>query len=798
MSGVRGGGGENDFDAMWDILKNALREIHTKNASKLAFEALYRASYKIVLKKRGDDLYDRVKEYEEHWFATEVMPRMHNLITGNLVAIAAGGAPGTTTNERRVTGERFLKGLKESWEDHNLCMNMITDVLMYMDRVYCADHKRPSIFTTTMGLFRIHILRSKLDSSDSELVTFDILNSVLLDHIHMEREGDVIDKHLVRSCVYMLEGLYETDEESENEKLYTTVFEPAFLLASKSFYKKECETLLRESDASTWLRQTAKRLVEESERCRTTISPLSNYKIAKVVETELIQSHFAEFIAMEGSGIRAMIENDRYDDLTLLYLHIARIDSKKELLRRALQERVVEMGSEINKTITATRFSAKPLSNGDDANEDSLNKPKASTMTAAAQQTAAAIQWVDEVLALKDKFDKMWKICFKEDLVLQTALTKSFSDFINLFPRSSEYVSLFIDDNLKRGIKGKTESEVDTVLDKAVTLLRYISDKDMFERYYKKHLARRLLHGKSESADVERQMISRMKQEIGNYFTIKLEGMFKDMALSEDLTSGYRKYVGDLGDKDKKQIDLGVSVLTSNFWPMESMGGAASRTDDGTNQSITWPSEIKTLQDSFTKFYLKERNGRQLSWLGFIGTADLRCVFPKIPGREGVLGRERRHELNVPTYGMVVLLLFNNLGPQESLSFEEIQQRTLIPPANLVHILTTLAVLPKARVLTKEPATKQVKPGDKFFFNEAFTSKAVKIKAPTITAVNKVEGDEERKDTESRNDVSRGGAIEACIVRIMKCVPQVARLISCIILMILQTTQGTGTFCSLL
>ena len=141
-----------------------------------------------------------------------------------------------------------------------------------------------------------------------------------------------------------------------------------------------------------------------------------------------------------------------------------------------------------------------------------------------------------------------------EDLILQTALTKSFSDFINIFPRCSEYVSLFIDDNLKRGIKGKTEAEIDEILDKATILLRYIQDKDMFERYYKKHLASRLLYGKSESADVEKQMISRMKLEIGNAFTTKLEGMFKDMNMSEDFTSGYRTHIANLGDMDRKQM----------------------------------------------------------------------------------------------------------------------------------------------------------------------------------------------------------------------------------------------------
>ena len=186
--------------------------------------------------------------------------------------------------------------------------------------------------------------------------------------------------------------------------------------------------------------------------------------------------------------------------------------------------------------------------------------------------------------------------------------------------------------------------------------------------------------------------------------------------------------------------------------------------------SCSWPTEIMNLQESFKKFYLKERNGRKLTWLGFLGSADIKCVFPKIPGKEGILGRERRHELNVPTYGMIILLLFNNLADGESLTYEAIQQSTNIPPQDLSRMLFTLSVLPKARVLTKDPANKELpKPGDKFSFNASFTSKAVKIKAPVMVgAVNKVEGEEERKDTEDRNDEHRGYVIDTVIVRIMK------------------------------
>ena len=74
-----------------------------------------------------------------------------------------------------------------------------------------------------MGLFRDCVLRS----NDNEIGRH--LNNVILDQIQMEREGDSIDRGTIRSCVYMLEGLYETDEELETEKLYLTSFEGVHL-----------------------------------------------------------------------------------------------------------------------------------------------------------------------------------------------------------------------------------------------------------------------------------------------------------------------------------------------------------------------------------------------------------------------------------------------------------------------------------------------------------------------------------------------------------------------------------------
>ena len=121
-----------DFDSMWNVLASSLREIHTKNASKLSFEELYRNAYKLVLKKRGETLYIRVKEFEEEWLASEVQPRIMEELSPTLLFATSATVITATANEKRVAGEKLLRALKQAWEDHNLCMNMTTDVLMYM------------------------------------------------------------------------------------------------------------------------------------------------------------------------------------------------------------------------------------------------------------------------------------------------------------------------------------------------------------------------------------------------------------------------------------------------------------------------------------------------------------------------------------------------------------------------------------------------------------------------------------------------------------------------------------------
>ena len=72
-----------------------------------------------------------MRDWEQNWLRSEIRRLILQLISPNLL-VSSDNLGGTTTNERRVASEKFLKGLKNAWADHQTIMAMLADVLMYM------------------------------------------------------------------------------------------------------------------------------------------------------------------------------------------------------------------------------------------------------------------------------------------------------------------------------------------------------------------------------------------------------------------------------------------------------------------------------------------------------------------------------------------------------------------------------------------------------------------------------------------------------------------------------------------
>ena len=175
---------------------------------------------------------------------------------------------------------------------------------------------------------------------------------------------------------------------------------------------------------------------------------------------------------------------------------------------------------------------------------------------------------VQELLDFKDKLDTIMEACFSSNEQFIVSMKEAFESFINIRQnKPAELIAKFVDSKLRAGNKEASEEELERLLDRIMVIFRFIHGKDVFEAFYKKDLAKRLLVGKSASVDSEKSMLSKLKAECGAGFTSKLEGMFRDMELSKDINSAFKHHMDHLSNSDEYKIDLTVNVLSMAYWP---------------------------------------------------------------------------------------------------------------------------------------------------------------------------------------------------------------------------------------
>ncbi|KAH9632708.1 hypothetical protein HF086_013080 [Spodoptera exigua] len=413
----------------------------------------------------------------------------------------------------------------------------------------------------------------------------------------------------------------------------------------------------------------------------------------------------SEFYRMENSGVVHMLMHTRTLELACVYKLLSRVAEGLRTVADAVSAHLREQGRAL---VTDTHHNTN------------------------------AITFVQNLLDLKDRFDHFLQNSFNNDKIFKHMIASDFEYFLNLNSKSPEFLSLFIDGKLKKGEKGMSEQEIEAVLDKTMVLFRFLQEKDVFERYYKQHLAKRLLLNKSVSDDSEKNMISKLKTECGCQFTSKLEGMFKDMTVSNTIMEEFKEHVMSSGI-NLHGVDLSVRVLTTGFWPTQSA-----------TPKCNIPTAPRNAFEVFRSFYLAKHSGRQLSLQPQLGSADLNATFraaasspPRSPPAPAA---PRRHIIQVSTFQMCVLLLFNK---RERLTYESLAMGK-----------------PTQRVLIKQPKTKEIEPSHQFYVNDAFTSKLHRVKIQTVAA--KGESEPERRETRNKVDEDRKHEIEAAIVRIMK------------------------------
>jgi cullin-4 len=321
------------------------------------------------------------------------------------------------------------------------------------------------------------------------------------------------------------------------------------------------------------------------------------------------------------------------------------------------------------------------------------------------------------------------------------------------------------------GVESSHTNDLEPFQLEVLELFRHVHSKDIFEAFYRRDLAKRLMLNKSTSIDAERSFVSKLKAECGAGYTSKMEGMFKDIDLSKDVMNMYQSYsVGNraLLSDGNSSVDMEVQVLTTGYWPMYPQSA-----------SIILPTSLKKHKDHFESYYNNKYQGRRLAWQHSLGSCIVRANFPKVGMRELVVSLPQA----------LVLLCFNDepTAKPSGLTITDIMNMTgLDDRSDTERVLLSLSLgRDGTRVLTKidvdsdenlasSPASKAAKmkrvrrtvsDQDIFVFNASFSSNQHRIK---ITNIQVKETSEEREKTHEAVSQDRLYLIDAAIVRIMK------------------------------
>ncbi|KAM2107525.1 hypothetical protein ACFX1Q_024488 [Malus domestica] len=179
----------------WKILEHAIHEIYNHNLSSFSFEEVYRHAYNMVVHNFGEKLYSGLLTT-----MTYHVKEMFKLIEA-------------------AQGELFLEELNRNWAEHNKAVQMIRDILVYMDRNFI-----PSTPKTPVREFGLNLwMDVVIDASKTRSRLLD----TLLELVHREMSGEVINRGLMRNIIKMLMDLGFT--------VYQDDFEKHFLKVSADF-----------------------------------------------------------------------------------------------------------------------------------------------------------------------------------------------------------------------------------------------------------------------------------------------------------------------------------------------------------------------------------------------------------------------------------------------------------------------------------------------------------------------------------------------------------------------------------
>jgi cullin 1 len=632
----------------------------------------------------------------------------------NLTTYLNGHLAEVQAESAAYAGEELLKYYIREWKRYTTAAEYHNHLFRYLNRHWVKremDEGKKNVF----DIYTLHLVRWK---DVMFMPTQQKVMEAVLELVEKQRNGETIEhsqiKILVQSFVAL--GLDDADSTKGNLDVYKEFFEVPFLAATAKFYSDESTQFLAENSVIEYMKKADARLQEEKERVELYLLADILNPLMKTCETSLIKDH-SNILREE---FQVLLDNDRQEDLGRMYNLLCRIPEGLEPLRTRFEAHVKKSG-------LAAVDKMSPDKDGAD--------PKA---------------YVDTLLEVHRQYQNLVNQAFNGEADFVRSLDNACREFVNRnrvcqnsSNRSAELLARYTDSLLKKsGGKMGEEEDMQRMQVEVMTVFKYIEDKDVFQTFYRRSLAKRLVNV-TTSDDAETAMIGKLKEACGFEYTNKLHRMFQDIQTSKDLNTHYRDWLATNFDaaEQKSHLDSSYNVLATGVWPLL----APSTT-------FVPPAIIQKTCDRFNAFYGNKHSGRKLTWLWQLCKGELRMNHVKMGGKVP-------YTLQVSTYQMAILVLFNE---SETLSYEQIEAATKLNADNLD---PCLGVFVKAKVLIAEPEGAKPERGTRYLLNNAFRFKKVKINLNVqVKTETKQEADEAHKTIEE----DRKLLIQSAIVRVMK------------------------------
>ena len=610
-------------------------------------------------------------------------------------------------------------------EKINFLIYWMKRIFTYLDKHYSTNKMNKSLSKISMKLYKAKFfvpLENKIYKEVNKLIKDD-------------RNGNIESRPKIKAVLNIIDNLdlFSPDIDKYNYKILWIAekgtecknlrefgdrwYNGTFSEETTKFAKEKANSDIDSLSAYEYILSQLKYLNEENDRKSDYINANYHNEIDKINRKYLIGENAKELANMD-TGISYMFTNKRDDELKKAYELISLHPESLQAIIDAFQPYIRKRGEEISQ------------------NKEISKDPK---------------KFIPQLISLKKEMDNLVQDCFNNNPIFQDAKNKAFSTFMNK-EFYAKQLSNYTDFCMKIGFKGKSEEEVENILNEILDLFKCLNTKLTFQIEANKKMSDRLIKGSSVSTNHEKKLISKLRQEQGVSYVSKMSQMMNDL------------------DKNKKEIDeyktldhrgvpngikFNVQVISQSGWEISKKS----------MEKIEIPKFLSFCVEDFENFYLKKHTGQKLIWCFGLSKVEIQYLCFK--------------NKNISTSTLPQFLTLLQLEKYQSLTLAKISE---ILGCHINTILTDISglvynpsfnpkgVKEKGLILGNfDDVNKDFKETDEISFNKNFTFARQKFQTlPLIVRKSAVEEKETELEEAQITKRYQDNILQATLTRIMK------------------------------